>query len=182
MIPIADGMPRDMRIIFGKPEELSISQFGKVANVQDRQVDLLRLLQTLICSCSSKMKILMDNLTRKVSELRKRVEESRRRLCAKKDEMNQLDQAVEKKENEVRRLHSAMASVGGRGLSPRASGNQPVNFYRPGSNNHPEAVPLFSSQQPAFAGGFNPWAGVSSSQGGERRGGVDANITQPFFS
>ena len=46
MIPIADGMPRDMRIIFGKPEELSISQFGKVANVQDRQVDLLRLLQT----------------------------------------------------------------------------------------------------------------------------------------
>ena len=46
------------------------------------------------------MKILMDNLTRKVSELRKRVEESRRRLCAKKDEMNQLDQAVEKKENE----------------------------------------------------------------------------------
>ena len=182
MIPIADGMPRDMRIIFGKPEELSISQFSKVANVQDRQVDLLRLLQTLICSCSSKMKILMDNLTRKVSELRKRVEESRRRLCAKKDEMNQLDQAVEKKENEVRRLHSAMASVSGRGQSPRASGNQPVNFYRPGSNNHPEAVPLFSSQQPAFAGGFNPWAGVSSSQGGERRGGVDANITQPFFS
>ena len=49
MIPIADGMPRDMRIIFGRPEELSISQFGKVANVQDRQVDLLRLLQTLIC-------------------------------------------------------------------------------------------------------------------------------------
>jgi len=165
VIPIADGMPRDMRIIFGKPEELSISQFSKVANVQDRQ-----------------MKILMDNLTRKVSELRKRVEESRRRLCAKKDEMNQLDQAVEKKENEVRRLHSAMASVGGRGQSPRASGNQPVNFYRPGSNNHPEAAPLFSSQQPAFAGGFNPWAGVSSSQGGERRGGVDANITQPFFS
>ena len=128
------------------------------------------------------MKILIDNLARKVSELRKRVEESRRRLCAKKDEMNQLDQAVEKKENEVRRLHSAMASVGGRGLSPRASGNQPVNFYRAGSNNHPEAAPLFSSQQPAFAGGFNPWAGVSSSQGGERRGGVDANITQPFFS
>ena len=155
MIPIADGMPRDMRIIFGKPEELSISQFSKVANVQDRQVDLLRLLQTLICSCSSKMKILMDNLTRKVSELRKRVEESRRRLCAKKDEMNQLDQAVEKKENEVRRLHSAMASVSGRGQSPRASGNQqPVNFYRPGSNNHPEAAPLFSSQQPAFAGGL----------------------------
>jgi len=165
VIPIADGMPRDMRIIFGKPEELSISQFGKVANVQDRQ-----------------MKILMDNLARKVSELRKRVEESRRRLCAKKDEMNQLDLDVEKKENEVKRLHSAMASVGGRGLSPRASGNQPVNFYRAGSNNHPEAAPLFSSQQPAFAGGFNPWAGVSSSQGGERRGGVDANITQPFFS
>jgi len=165
VIPIADGMPRDMRIIFGKPEELSISQFGKVANVQDRQ-----------------MKILMDNLARKVSELRKRVEESRRRLCAKKDEMNQLDQAVEKKENEVRKLHSAMASLGGRGQSPRASGNQPVNFYRAGSNNHPEAAPLFSSQQPAFAGGFNPWAGVSSSQGGERRGGVDANITQPFFS
>jgi len=165
VIPIADGMPRDMRIIFGKPEELSISQFGKVANVQDRQ-----------------MKILLDNLTRKVSELRKRVEESRRRLCAKKDEMNQLDLDVEKKENEVKRLHSAMASVGGRGLSPRASGNQPVNFYRAGSNNHPEAAPLFSSQQPAFAGGFNPWAGVSSSQGGERRGGVDANITQPFFS
>ena len=128
------------------------------------------------------MKILMDNLARKVSELRKRVEESRRRLCAKKNEMNQLDQAVEK-ENEVKRLHSAMASLGGRGLSPRASGNQPVNFYRGGSNNHPEAAPLFSSQQPAFAGGFNPWAGVSSSQGGERRpGGVDANITQPFFS
>ena len=96
----------------------------------------------------------MDNLARKVSELRKRVEESRRRLCAKKDEMNQLDQDVEKKENEVRRLHSAMASVGGRGLSPRASGNQPVNFYRAGSNNHPEAAPLFSSQQPAFAGGL----------------------------
>ena len=111
------------------------------------------------------MKILLDNLTRKVSELRKRVEESRRRLCAKKDEMNQLDQAVEKKENEVRKLHSAMASLGGRGQSPRASGNQPVNFYRAGSNNHPEAAPLFSSQQPAFAGGFNPWAGVSSSQG-----------------
>ena len=129
------------------------------------------------------MKILMDNLARKVSELRKRVEESRRRLCAKKDEMNQLDQAVEKKDNEVRRLHSAMASLGGRGQSPRASGNQPVNFCRAGSNNHPEAAPLFSSQQPAFAGGFNPWAGVSSSQGGERRpGGVDANITQPFFS
>ena len=128
------------------------------------------------------MKILMDNLARKVSELRKRVEESRRRLCAKKDEMNQLDQAVEKKENEVRKLHSAMASLGGRGQSPRASGNQPVNFYRAGSNNHPEAAPLFSSQQPAFAGGFNPWAGVSSSQGGERRGGVDANITQPFLS
>ena len=101
------------------------------------------------------MKILIDNLARKVSELRKRVEESRRRLCAKKDEMNQLDQAVEKKENEVRRLHSAMASVSGRGQSPRASGNQqPVNFYRPGSNNHPEAAPLFSSQQPAFAGGL----------------------------
>ena len=49
VIPIADGMPRDMRIIFGKPEDLSISQFSKVANVQDRQVDLLRLLQTLIC-------------------------------------------------------------------------------------------------------------------------------------
>ena len=127
------------------------------------------------------MKILMDNLTRKVSELRKRVEESRRRLCAKKDEMNQLDQAVEKKENEVRRLHSAMASVGGRGQSPRASGNQPVNFYRSGNNNHPEAAPLYSSQQPAFAGGLDPWAGVSSSQGGERRGGLDANITQPFF-
>ena len=110
------------------------------------------------------MKILMDNLARKVSELRKRVEESRRRLCAKKDEMNQLDQAVEKKENEVRKLHSAMASLGGRGLSPRASGNQPVNFYRGGSNNHPEAAPLFSSQQPAFAGGFNPWAGVSYEQ------------------
>ena len=85
----------------------------------------------------------MDNLARKVSELRKRVEESRRRLCAKKDEMNQLDQAVEKKENEVRRLHSAMASLGGRGLSPRASGNQPVNFYRAGGNNHHEAAPLF---------------------------------------
>ena len=124
----------------------------------------------------------MDNLARKVSELRKRVEESRRRFCTKRDEMNQLDLDVEKKENEVRRLHSAMASVGGTGQSPRASGNQPVNFYRPGSNNHPEAAPLFSSQQPAFAGGFNPWAGVSSSQGGERRGGVDANITQPFFS
>ena len=64
------------------------------------------------------MKILMDNLTRKVSELRKRVEESRRRLCAKKDEMNQLDLDVEKKEKEVKRLHSAMASVGGRGQSP----------------------------------------------------------------
>ena len=47
------------------------------------------------------MKILMDNLTRKVSELRKRVEESRRRLCAKKDEMNQLALDVEKKEKEV---------------------------------------------------------------------------------
>ena len=43
----------------------------------------------------------MDNLTRKVSELRKRVEESRRRLCAKKDEMNQLALDVEKKEKEV---------------------------------------------------------------------------------
>ena len=127
------------------------------------------------------MKILMDNLVRKVSELRKRVEESRRRLCAKKDEMNQLDQAVEKKENEVKRLHSAMASLGGRGLSPRASGNQPVNFYRSGNNDHPEAAPLYSSQQPAFAGGFDSWPGVSSSLGGERRGGLDANITQPFF-
>ena len=29
-----------------KPEELAISQFGKVANAQDRQVDLRRLLQT----------------------------------------------------------------------------------------------------------------------------------------
>merc|ERR1719318_379440 len=116
-----------------------------------------------------------------VSELRKRVEESRRRLCAKKDEMNQLDLDVEKKEKEVRRLHSAMASVGGRGQSPRASGNQPVNFYRSGNNNHPEAAPLYSSQQPAFAGGFDPWTGVPSSQGGERRGGLDANITQPFF-
>ena len=47
------------------------------------------------------MKILLDNLTRKVSELRKRVEESRRRLCAKKDEMNQLALDVEKKEKEV---------------------------------------------------------------------------------
>ena len=43
----------------------------------------------------------MDNLARKVSELRKRVEESRRRLCAKKDEMNQLALDVEKKEKEV---------------------------------------------------------------------------------
>ena len=123
----------------------------------------------------------MDNLARKVSELRRRVEESRRRLCAKKDEMNQLDLDVEKKEKEVRRLHSAMASVGGRGQSPRASGNQPVNFYRSGNNNHPEAAPLYSSQQPAFAGGLDPWAGVSSSQEGERRGGLDGNITQPFF-
>ena len=125
----------------------------------------------------------MDNLARKVSELRRRVEESRRRLCAKKDEMNQLDLDVEKKEKEVRRLHSAIASVGGRGQSPRAraSGNQPVNFYRSGNNNHPEAAPLYSSQQPAFAGGFDSWPGVSSSLGGERRGGLDANITQPFF-
>ena len=123
----------------------------------------------------------MDNLARKVSELRRRVEESRRRLCAKKDEMNQLDLDVEKKEKEVRRLHSAMASVCGRGQSPRASGNQPVNFYRSGNNNHPEAAPLYSSQQPAFAGGLDPWAGVSSSQEGERRGGLDGNITQPFF-
>ena len=95
--------------------------------------------------------------------------------------MNQLDLDVEKKEKEVRRLHSAMASVGGRGQSPRASGNQPVNFYRSGNNNHPEAAPLYSSQQPAFAGGFDSWPGVSSSLGGERRGGLDANITQPFF-
>ena len=123
----------------------------------------------------------MDNLARKVSELRRRVDESKRRLCAKRDEMNQLDLDVEKKEKEVRRLHSAMASVGGRGQSPMASGNQPVNFYRSGNNNHPEAAPLYSSQQPAFAGGLDPWAGVSSGQGGERRGGVDANITQPFF-
>ena len=48
VIPIGAGMPGDMRILFGKPEDLSIPQFSKVSNVKDRQVDFLRSLKTFM--------------------------------------------------------------------------------------------------------------------------------------
>ena len=97
----------------------------------------------------------------------------------------QAERALEDREASVRRLQSALASVGGRvggGFSPRTSNNQPANLFHSGSN-QAEAVSLFSSQQPVLGGRVdNIWAGVSSSQGGARRGvGGGPNFSGPLF-
>ena len=130
------------------------------------------------------MKILLQNLARKVAEFRKRVDESGRQLNLKRGEAVQAERALEDREASVRRLQSALASVGGRGgggFSPRTSNNQPSNFFHSGSN-QADAVTLFSSQQPVLGGrSDNIWAGVSSSQGGARRGVGDSNFSGPLF-
>ena len=130
------------------------------------------------------MKILLQNLARKVAEFRKRVDESGRQLNLKKGEVVQAERALEDREASVRRLQSALASVGGRGgggFSPRTGNNQTSNFFHPGSN-QVDAVTLFSSQQPVLGGrNDNIWAGVSSSQGGARRGVGGSNFSGPLF-
>ena len=131
------------------------------------------------------MKILLQNLGRKKAEFRKRVDESERQLSLKRGEVAQAEAALNEREASVKRLQSAVSSIGGRGgsgLSPRTSNSQPVNFFQSGGSNQPEAVTLFSSQQPVPGGGNdNIWAGVSSSQGGVRRGVGDPNFSGPLF-
>ena len=118
-------------------------------------------------------------------ELRKRVDESGRQLNLKRGEVAQVERALNERETSVRRLQSAMASLGGRGgggtgFSPRTSGSQPVNFFHSGSN-QAEPVSLFSSQQPVLGGSDHIWAGVSSSQGGARRGVGGPDFSGPLF-
>ena len=117
------------------------------------------------------MKILLQNLGRKLMELRKRVDESGRQLNMKREEVAQVDRALNEREASVRKLQNATASLGGRGsggFSPRTSGSQqqPANFFNAGSN-RPEPVSLFSSQQPVLGVNDNIWAGVS---GGSKEG------------
>ena len=117
-------------------------------------------------------------------ELRKRVDESGRQLNMKRGEVLQVDRALNEREASVRKLQNAMASLGGRGsggFSPRTSGSQrPANFFNAGSN-RPEPGSLFSSQQPVLGGNDNIWAGVSSSQGGARRGIGGTDFPGPLF-
>ena len=117
------------------------------------------------------MKILLQNLGRKVMDFRKRVDESGRQLNSKRGEVAQAERALNEREASVMRLQSAMASLGGR---------QPVNFFHSGSN-HAEPLSLFSSQQPVLGGGDHMWAGVSSSQGAARRGLGGPNFSGPLF-
>ena len=130
------------------------------------------------------MKILLQNLARKVAEFRKRVDESGRQLNLKREEVAQAERALSEREASVRRLQSAlsvsgMGGRGGGGFSPKTSSSQPVNFFQSGGSNQP----LFSSQQqPVLGGGSdNIWAGVSSSQGGARRGVGGAILSRPLF-
>ena len=131
----------------------------------------------------------MQNLGRKVAEFRKRVDESGRQLNLKREEVAQAERALSEREASVRRLQSAlsvsgMGGRGGGGFSPKTSSSQPVNFFQSGGSNQPEAGTLFSSQQPGLGGGSdNIWAGVSSSQGGARRGvGLGgADFSRPLF-
>jgi len=159
-------LPKEARPFFGNQADLPIVQFGRVGDFRDSQV-----------------KILMQNLGRKVVEYRKRVDESGRQLNLKRGEVAQVERALNERETSVRRLQSAMASLGGRGvggISPRTSGSQPVNFFHSGSN-QAEPVSLFSSQQPVLGGSDHIWAGVSSSQGGARRGVGGPDFSGPLF-
>ena len=159
-------------------------QFGRVGDFKESQVRL----ECPRCRDVDEhlqVKILLQNLGRKVAESRKRVDESGRQLNLKRAEMAQAERAISERETSVRRLQSAMASFGGRGgggFSPRTGGSQPVNFFHSGSN-QAEPVSLFSSQQPVLGGNDNIWSVASSSQGGVRRGvgGPGPDFSGPLF-
>ena len=175
-------MPKEARPFFGNQADLPIVQLGRVGDFRDSQVRL-ECPRCQDVDVHFQVKILMQNLGRKVVDYCKRVDESGRQLNLKRGEVAQVERALNERETSVRRLQSAMASLGGKGgggISPRTSGSQPVNFFHSGSN-QAEPVSLFSSQQPVLGGSDHIWAGVSSSQGGARRGVGGPDFSGPLF-
>jgi len=166
LFSIGADLPKEARPFFSNQVDLPIVQLGRVGDFKDSQV-----------------KILLQNLGRMVMDFRKRVDESGRQLNLKREEVAQAERALNERETSVQRLQSAMASFGGRGgaeFNPRTSGSQPVNFFNSGSN-QAEPVSIFSSQQPVLGGRDHIWAGVSSSQGGARRGVGGPDFSGPLF-
>ena len=130
------------------------------------------------------MKILLQNMRRKVSEYRKRVEERGREVNLKRENVHQVDRALNEKEASVKKLKSALSVYrgGGGGFSPRTGSQQPVNFFRNQGNNKADPLSIFSSQQPVLGGGRDLiWAGASSSQDGARGGASTLDLSRPLF-